>query len=128
MHDVQTVLEFTITSFGTSDEALEGQLNEAVSETKVVENMNPAPSRVIDGGNVVDGIISTTNNTVIPTMAAWDPLLDKIKLFTEIVDGISEVWFKRRRSPRSSHVHGLLHSRSIRTPRWHGPSCLLRTR
>jgi hypothetical protein len=28
---------------------------------------------------------------VNPTKAAWDPLLDKIRLFTEIVEGIPEV-------------------------------------
>jgi hypothetical protein len=91
LHDVQTVLEFTISCLGTSDEALESQLNEAVDEAKVVAIMNPAPSQIIDAGNAVDSINSTTNNTVIPIVTAWEPLLDKIKLFTEIVDGISEV-------------------------------------
>ncbi|KAF8508838.1 hypothetical protein JB92DRAFT_2832202 [Gautieria morchelliformis] len=77
-------------SFRTSDEALKGQLNEAVGKVTVLNNMNPAPSRIIGAGNVV-GIISTTNNTLIPIMVAWDPLLEKIKLFSKIVDGISEV-------------------------------------
>ena len=125
MHDVETVLEFTITSFGTADEALGGQLKEAVSGAEVVDSMNPGPSRIIDAGNVVDGIISTTNDTVIPIVAAWDTLLVKVKLFTEIVDGISEVWFKCWRSPGSPHVHGLLHSRSIRMRKWHGPFYLV---
>ena len=125
MHDVETILEFTITSFGTADEALEGQLKEAVSGAEVVDSMNPGPSRIIDAGNVVDGIISTTNDTVIPIVVAWDPLLDKIKLFTEIVDGISEVWFKCWRSPGSPHVHGLFHPRSILMRKWHGPFYLV---
>jgi hypothetical protein len=71
----------------TSDDSLEDQLNEAVREANNVDSMNPAPSRIIDTGNVVDGIISTANNTVIPISAAWDSLLDKIALFTKIVDG-----------------------------------------
>ena len=120
MHDVETVIEFTITSFGTSDEALEGQLKEAVSGAEVVDSMNLGPSRIIDAGNVVDG-----NNSVIPIVAAWDSLLDKIKLFIEIVDGISEVWFKCWRSPGSPHVHGLFHSRSILMRKWHGPFYLV---
>ena len=104
MHDVETVLEFTITSFWISDEVLEGQLKEAVSRAEVVDSMNPRPSQIIHAGNVVDGIISTTNNTVIPIVVAWDPLLHKIKLFTEIVDGISKVWLKCWQSPRSLHI------------------------
>jgi hypothetical protein len=127
MHEVQTVLEFAIASFTTSDEAVQGQLNEAVSEAKVLDNTNSAPSRIIDAGNVIESLISDAN-TVISTTAAWDPLLDKIRLFTEIVDGISEVWFECRRSPKSPHSHGLLDSRSIPMRKWHGPSCLLRTR
>ena len=125
MHDVETILKFTITSLGMSDEALEGQLKEAVSGAEVVDSMNLGPSRIIDAGNVVDGIISTTNNTVISIVAALDPLLDNIKLFTEIVDGISEVWFKCWRSPGSPHVHGLFHPRSILMRKWHGPFYLV---
>jgi hypothetical protein len=90
MIEIQTVLEFIVAFFTTSDQAVEGHLHEAVSEAKVVDNINPAPSRIIDAVNVVDGINSTTS-TVNSITAAWVPLLDKIKLFTEIVDGISEV-------------------------------------
>ena len=125
MHDVETILKFTITSLGTSDEALEGQLKEAFSGAEVADSMNSGPSQIIDAGNVVDGIISTTNNTVISIVAALDPLLDNIKLFTEIVDGISEVWFKCWQSPGSPHIHGLFCFRSILIRKWHGPFYLV---
>jgi hypothetical protein len=74
-----TVLEFVIASFVMSNEALEDQLND-------VDNMNPAPAlAVVDAVNLI--------NSNDPIMAAWDSLLDKIQLFTTIVDGISKVWF-----------------------------------
>jgi phage-related minor tail protein len=124
VQDVQTVLEFTISPFATSAEGLKDQLNKAVGEAS---DMEPAPALIADAGVVVDGVNSITN-AINPIAAAWDPLLEKIKLFTKIVDGISEVWRKCRRSLRSSHAHGLFDSRCILMQKWHGPSCLLRKR
>jgi hypothetical protein len=88
MLPVQTVLEFTITSFATSEEARKEQLDEAFGGTNVLDTMSPAPS--LPG---VDNVTSAMNamNTI---SATWVPLLESIKLFTVIVDGISEVWFK----------------------------------
>jgi hypothetical protein len=137
VQDVQTVIEFTISPFATSDEGLKDQSNQAVGEANDIQ---PAPTLIIDGV-VVDGVNSITNainpitnainpitNAINPITAAWDPLLEKIKLFTKIVDGISEVWRKCRRSLRSSHAHGLFDSRCILMQKWHGPFCLLRKR
>jgi hypothetical protein len=90
-HEVQAVLEFAISFFTSSDEAWEDQLIEAVGGvTGVGDNMNLAPSLLIGAGDFIDGVTSTTN-TIIPVTAAWGPLLDKVKLFTEIVDKASEV-------------------------------------
>jgi hypothetical protein len=127
VQEVQTVLEFTIAPFATSDEGLKDQLTAVVGEVADVDNLNPAPAVITDAGVAVDGVTAIAN-TIKPAMAAWDPLLEKIKLFTEIVDGISEVWRKCRRSPSSSHARGLFDSRSILMQKWHGPSCLLRRR
>ena len=90
MHEVQAVLQLAISSFATSDNAQEDQLNEAVSQVKGVDNMNLAPSPLIDAGDLVDGAASYAN-TLISVTAAWGPLLDKVKRFTELVDKASEV-------------------------------------
>jgi hypothetical protein len=90
---LQTVLEFTITPFATADEALMAQWNESVSGTRVVHNMKPAPAVIIGAEGVIDRVNSITN-AINPITSVWDPLLDKIKLFSEIVDKASEVWFK----------------------------------
>jgi hypothetical protein len=86
MQPLQTMLEFTITPVATSDEVRKEQLHEAVGEANDVVNMNPAPSGVDNVTSVMNAVdtISTT----------WLPLLDKIRQFTDIVDEISEVWFK----------------------------------
>jgi hypothetical protein len=101
MHVVLTSLEFTITSFATPDEAREAQLKEAVSGAKVVDNMNLAPALVVQARNVVDGGTSAMN-TMNTISATWVPLVDKIKLFTDLVDKASEVWLGWP-SPGSSH-------------------------
>ncbi|KAF8490872.1 hypothetical protein JB92DRAFT_3128661 [Gautieria morchelliformis] len=44
MHRVLAVLEFTLTSFATSDEAREAQVNEAVSGTKAVDEILLPPN------------------------------------------------------------------------------------
>ena len=90
MHEVQVVLQLAISPFATSDNAQEDQLNEAVSQVKGVDNMNLAPSPLIDAGDLVDGAASYAN-TLISVTAAWGPLLDKVKRFTELVDKASEV-------------------------------------
>ena len=90
MHEVQAVLQLAISPFATSDNAQEDQLNEAVSQVKAVDNMNLAPSPLIDAGDLVDGAASYAN-TLISVTAAWGPLLNKVKRFTELVDKASEV-------------------------------------
>jgi hypothetical protein len=87
---VQTVLEFSIAPFATSDERLRDQLHEAVGEATAVDSMNPVPSLATGAGVVADRN-TTIANTVNPITAAWGPLLDKVKLFSEIVDKVSEV-------------------------------------
>jgi hypothetical protein len=103
VQEVQAVLEFTIAPFAMYDEGLKDQLNKVVGKAIDVDNMNPVPPRAIGTGVVVDRITAIAD-TINPVMAAWDTLLEKIKLFAEIVDEISEVWFKCRQSPKSSHV------------------------
>lgn len=85
MHEVQTVVEFTITSFATSDEAAGVRMDEAVDQGKAaVDHMKPAPFNT--EGEVINAISDI--NTITE---AWDPLLERIKLCTKIVDAISEV-------------------------------------
>jgi len=86
-HEGPTVVEFAITSFATSAEV---QMDEAVDQAgTAVDRMELAP--------VLLGPEGAFNNVVpiisgIDTMtAAWEPLLNKVKLYTEIVDRISEV-------------------------------------
>jgi hypothetical protein len=90
VQEVQTVLEFTVARFATSDECIRDQLNEAVGEATAVDNMNPVPSLATGAGVVVDRT-TTIADTVNPISAAWGPLLDKVKLFSEIVDKVSQV-------------------------------------
>jgi hypothetical protein len=118
------MLEFTITSFASSDAARQEQLHEAVGEANNDVNMDPAPALINEARDVVDRANLITN-TINPIATAWGPLLDKVKWFSNLVDKVSEVWFK---ISWSSHAHGLLDSRFIRMRTWHVPSCLLRIR
>ena len=90
MHEVQTCVEFTITSFATSTEAVEAQMDEAVGLGRTILNhIKPAPLLLSTVGAVPDVVSSTGGINTIS--AAWKPLLEKMELCTKIVDGISEV-------------------------------------
>ncbi|KAN0107633.1 hypothetical protein V8E52_009952, partial [Russula decolorans] len=90
MPDVQTVVEFTITSFATSADAAEAQMDEAVDQGRTtLDNMKPVPLLLSADGAVADVVSATRSINTIS--AAWTPLLEKIERYTKIVDKISEV-------------------------------------
>jgi hypothetical protein len=90
MLEVQTVVGLTITSFATSAEAAEVQMDEAVDRGRTaLDRMKPAPLLLSADGEVADVVpVVGDINTI---SVAWKPLLEKIELCTKIVDGISEV-------------------------------------
>jgi hypothetical protein len=86
-------MEFTISSFASSDEATIAQLDEVVGQAKeAYKHIGPSPSVEASAstrdvvGVAVDAIPSVTN-----VLTTWEPLLEKVKLFTEIMDKITEV-------------------------------------
>ena len=88
--EVQTIIEFSITSFTTPTEAAEAQMVEAVDQGNIdFAHMKPVPS-ALDTEGLVAGAIPVIDDIDTVT-AAWQPLLEKITRYTKIVDGISEV-------------------------------------
>jgi hypothetical protein len=85
------VIEFTTSSFATSDEATRARMGEAVDQANTAYERIVSPPSVL--GNAVDGAddVPPTVNDVLTKAVAWEPLLEKIKLCTEIVDKITEV-------------------------------------
>jgi hypothetical protein len=62
-------------------------MDEAVGQAKpAYDQMVSSPSVLVDAVGVADDLFEKT--------AAWEPLLEKIKLYTEIVDKITEVYSK----------------------------------
>jgi hypothetical protein len=89
--ELTTVIEFTISSFATSDEATAARMGEAVDQAKdAYEQIGSPPSVLIDAVGVADDVVPSINDGVTKA-AAWEPLFEKIKLCTEIVDKIAEV-------------------------------------
>jgi hypothetical protein len=82
--ELATVIEFTISSFATSDEATTARMDEAVGRAKAAYEQIVSPPSVLVEAIGVAGDVPTK-------AAAWEPLLEKIKLCTEIVDKIAEV-------------------------------------
>jgi len=89
----QTIIEFTIVAISKASDAA-GSLNmdEAVTRGKEALNLMKPPSSSFESiqgvtdataTNVKDNIQSVSNN--------WDPFLEKVKLFTQLVDTIAEV-------------------------------------
>jgi hypothetical protein len=65
--ELPTVIEFTISSFASLDGATNAQMDEAVGQAR-------------DAISLVSNVLTT-----------WEPLLEKVKLFTEIMDTFTEV-------------------------------------
>jgi hypothetical protein len=76
----QTIIEFAIAAVPKSSDAGVLNMEEAITQQReVLESIIPAPSSVTPIQEIVD------------TSATWGPLLQKIKLFSELVDSIAEV-------------------------------------
>jgi hypothetical protein len=88
--EIPTVIKFTVSLFATSVEASRTQMGEAVGQAKeAYEHVVSSPS-AYDAVTVAVDAIPSVNDTLTKA-AAWEPLLEKIKLCTEIVDKIAEV-------------------------------------
>jgi hypothetical protein len=91
--ELPTVIEFTISSFVSSDEATNAQMDKAVGQAKeAYKHIGPSSLAAVtesagDAGGVVVDAIPSVNDV----LAAWEPLLEKVKLFTEIMDKFAEV-------------------------------------
>jgi hypothetical protein len=82
--ELSTVIEFTISSFTTLDEATTAWMDESVDQAKAAyEEIVSPPSVLPDAVDVAGDVLTKAT--------AWEPLLEKIKLCTEIVDKIAEV-------------------------------------
>jgi hypothetical protein len=88
--ELQAVIKFTVSSFETSHEATITQMNESVSQAKAAyEHIGPSPSVPAPAR---DAAGMTVNAIPLVTKAvAWEPLLEKVQLFTDIVDKFAEV-------------------------------------
>jgi hypothetical protein len=93
--EIATVIEFTISSFATSNEATTARMGEAVGQARAAyEQIVSPPSVLVDAVGVADGVIPLVGD-VLTKATAWEPLLEKIKLCTEIVDKVTEVYIAR---------------------------------
>jgi hypothetical protein len=67
------------------------EMNDGVTRaTTAFERMAAAPSTLERIGDSVSTSATIVENTMSKA-ATWDPLIQRLKIFTEIVDGISEV-------------------------------------
>lgn len=104
-------------------------MEEAVAEAKdALVHMELAPSSI----KPMQGIVNTSNIKSLAT--TWGPLLEKVELFTEFVDGIARVSGRTDELSAVSDSRGDRISRFTHTLKWRGASsrlCLrsvLRTR
>ena len=87
----QTIVEFSVEAGTQPSNASHLEMNDSVTKaTAAFEKMKMAPSTL----ERIEGAVNTSTTIAQNTTsiaATWDPLLQRMKLFTEIVDGISEV-------------------------------------
>ena len=90
-HQTQMVLEFTIAMVSRASDAVTLNMEEAVKQGKVaLDGMKQDPSAV----NAIQGAVDNSAiviNTINSVSGFWHPLVEKLKLFSELVDSIAEV-------------------------------------
>jgi hypothetical protein len=87
----QSIVEFTIVTISQATNTAGLNMDEAFTQGRdAVHNMKPIPLSSQQIQTVVD-ISTVTNNNIKSISDVWDPLLQKIKLFSELVDAIAEV-------------------------------------
>jgi len=124
LHKTGIIVKFMIARYASSCSAAAMQADEAVTQGKDAHAQMTSTSRALVP--LMQGAfeVSTTIMSNIPTITSnWAPLLEKIKLFTEIVDKISEVRCKIDQLAISMTI--ALSCRYIHTLRWRGAYCLL---
>ena len=103
-------------------------MEEAVAEAKDAlahRKLAPSPFEPMQGA-VNTSVAVVANITSLAT--TWGPLLQKVKLFTELVDGIARVSDRTDELSAVSDSRGDRISRSTRTLIWRGASSLLSLR
>jgi hypothetical protein len=91
--ELATVIEFNIVSFASSFEATKAQMDQAVDQAKeAYKHIGPSPSAaaVASACDIV-GVTVDVTPSVSNVLTAWEPFLEKVKLFTEIIDQFAEV-------------------------------------
>jgi hypothetical protein len=90
MRELQAAITFTIASNAVTADAAISQMDDAIMQgNKAMEETIPASSLLehsadaADHNAIIGGFTSVANT--------WEPLLDKIALFTKIADQVSEV-------------------------------------
>ncbi len=100
-------------------------MEEAVAEAKdALAHMKLAPSSIEPMRGAVNTPVAVVAN-INSLTTTWGPLLQKIKLFTELVDGIARVSGRTDEFSTVSDSRGDRISRSTHTLIWRGASSLL---
>jgi hypothetical protein len=90
-HKIQSIVEFTIVTISQGTDTAGLNMGEAFAQGRdAVYDMKPIPLSSQRIQAAVD-ISAVTNNNIKSMSDVWDPLLQKIKLFSELVDAIAEV-------------------------------------
>ena len=88
---MKSAIELSAKLITTPTDAIELQMIDASEQANdALAQMKTSSSPVNHIVGAVDGITSVMDN-VIPIAKTWDVLLQKIDLFTKIIDGIAEV-------------------------------------
>jgi hypothetical protein len=90
-YKTQAIIELTIAAVPTASDAGVLNMEEAITQqNNVLDSMIPPPLSINQIQEAVDSSATGLNN-IQSVSATWGPLLQKIKLFSELVDSIAEV-------------------------------------
>jgi hypothetical protein len=114
---LESVIKFTIALASVTPVTAEAHMVEEVNNAEQAEQqMHLVPSAIGRGEGALDDLNSIASN-IISVVELWQPLLENVQLFMNVMDKIAEVWHWFQ---RLHLLNVIVAARSIPTRRWLG--------
>jgi hypothetical protein len=110
LHELQAVIELTITCTAPSRCALEYQMDDALHQAKDASGrVHPVVSNHTRTGVAADYLrsVAVTSISISKTLP-WESFLNKVQMFTKIVDQLAEVQIQQLLSISSHEYHSVI--------------------
>jgi hypothetical protein len=89
--DLDSVVEFTITAASATPVTVEAHMMEEVKNAEEAEQQMHTTSSVLSHGEGALGDLPSITGNIISVVELWQPLLNNVQLFMNVMDKVAEV-------------------------------------